>query len=69
MSGSMVVSCATLAPCLSVLVRDGKAVGCDLADRGEVSDAAWRMVSSPIGIGGFEEGEFEGHSPAEEVAA
>jgi hypothetical protein len=31
--------------------------------------AAGRMVSSPVGIGGFEEREFEGYSPAEEVAA
>ena len=27
------------------------------------------MVSGPVGIGGFEEGEFEGDSPTEEVAA
>jgi hypothetical protein len=28
-----------------------------------------QMVSGPVGIGGFEEGEFEGDSPMEEVAA
>ena len=27
------------------------------------------MVSGPVGIGGFEEGKFEGDGPAEEVAA
>jgi hypothetical protein len=27
------------------------------------------MVSGPVGIGGIEEGEFEGDSPTEEVAA
>ena len=27
------------------------------------------MVSGPVGIGGFEEGEFDGDSPMEEVAA
>jgi hypothetical protein len=26
-------------------------------------------VSGPLGLGGFEEGEFEGNSPTEEVAA
>jgi hypothetical protein len=65
MSGGVVVSCATLARCLSLLVIDGKAVGCDwlIVRRGR------GMVSSPVGIGGFEEREFEGYSPAEEVAA
>ena len=28
-----------------------------------------QMVSGPVGISGFEEGEFEGDSPTEEVAA
>ena len=65
MSGSVVVSCATLARCLSLLVIDGKAVGCDWL----IVYAAGRMVSSPVGIGGFEGREFEGYSPAEEVAA